>query len=108
VIKNLGQMMKKAKEMQTKMAEAQARVAAIEATGVSGGGLVEVTLSGKNEMRRLSVDPSLASEEPAVLEDLIVAAHNDARIKIDALVQEEMAKVTGGLELPPGFEMPSF
>ena len=108
MITNLGQMMKKAKEMQTKMAEAQEKVAAIEATGVSGGGLVEVTLSGKNEMRRLSVDPSLASEEPAVLEDLIVAAHNDARIKIDALVREEMGKVTGGLELPPGFEMPSF
>jgi DNA-binding YbaB/EbfC family protein len=108
VIKNLGQMMKKAKEMQDKMAEAQERVGQIEATGASGGGMVEITLSGKNEMRRLHIDPSLFSEDQAVVEDLIVAAHNDARTKIEGLVQEEMAKVTGGLGLPPGFEMPSF
>jgi hypothetical protein len=108
VIKNLGQMMKKAKEMQDEMAEAQERVAQIEATGVSGGGMVEITLSGKNEMRRLAIDPSLFSEDQAVVEDLIVAAHNDARSKVESMVQEEMTKVTGGLGLPPGFEMPSF
>ena len=108
MIKNLGQMMKKAKEMQDKMAEAQERVAQIQATGVSGGGMVEITLSGKNEMRRLAIDPSLFSEDQAVVEDLIVAAHNDARSKVESMVQEEMAKVTGGLGLPPGFEMPSF
>ena len=105
MIKNLGQMMKQAKEMQTKMAEAQRRVARIEAAGVSGGGLVEVTLSGKGEMRKLRIDPSLfADEERGVMEDLILAAHNDARVKVETLVQEEMGKVTG---LPPGFEMPS-
>jgi DNA-binding YbaB/EbfC family protein len=108
VIKNLGQMMQKAKEVQDKMAEAQERVGEIEATGSSGGGAVEVILSGKNEMRRLRVDPSLFSEDQAVVEDLIVAAHNDARTKVEGLVQEEMSKVTGGLGLPPGFEMPSF
>ena len=108
MIKNLGQMMQKAKEVQDKMAEAQERVGEIEATGSSGGGTVEVILSGKNEMRRLRVDPSLFSEDQAVVEDLIVAAHNDARTKVEGLVQEEMSKVTGGVGLPPGFEMPSF
>ena len=108
MIKNLGQMMKKAKEMQDEMAEAQERVAQIEATGVSGGGMVEITLSGKNEMRRLAIDPSLFSEDQAVVEDLIVAAHNDAWSKVESMVQEEMAEVTGGLGLGPGFEMPSF
>ena len=107
MIKNLGQMMKQAKEMQTKMAEAQERMAEAEASGLSGGGLVEATLSGRGEMRRVRIDPSLfESEEREVLEDLILAAHNDARLKVDALVKEEMSKVTGGIALPPGFELP--
>ena len=107
MIKNLGQMMKQAKEMQSKMAEARQKVAEIEATGVSGGGLVEVTLSGKGDMRKVRVDPSLmVGEDREMLEDLILAAHNDARAKVEALVQEEMSKVTGGIKLPPGFELP--
>ena len=107
-MRNVGQMMKQAKEMQARMAEAQERIAAAEATGTSGGGLVEVTLSGKGDMRKLRVDPSLLKEEEReILEDLIVAAHAEARVKVEALVQEEMAQVTGGLALPPGFGFPA-
>lgn len=106
-MKNIGEMMKQAKEMQSRMAEAQERIGAAEATGAAGGGLVEVTLSGKGELRRVRIDPSLAAlDEREILEDLIVAAHNDARARVDVLVQEEMSKVTGGLGLPGGFNIP--
>ena len=70
-----------------------------------GGGMVTVRLNGKSEMRGVSIDPSLA-DDVEVLEDLIVAAYNDAKVKVEARVQEEMSKLTGGLELPPGFKMP--
>jgi DNA-binding YbaB/EbfC family protein len=107
MIKNLGQIMRQAKEMQSKVSEAQQKVAEIEAVGVSGGGMVEITLSGKGDMRKVRVDPSLmVGEDREMLEDLILAAHNDARSKAEGLVQEEMSKVTGGLKLPPGFELP--
>ena len=107
-MRNVGQMLKQAKEMQSRMAEAQERIAAAEATGVSGGGLVEVTLSGKGDLRKVRVDPSLMKEdEREILEDLIVAAHAEARAKVEALVQEEMSQVTGGLALPPGFGFPA-
>ncbi len=106
-MKNIGDMMKQAKEMQSRMTEAQERIGATEATGVSGGGLVKVTVSGKGEMHGVSIDPSLvAPDEREILEDLIVAAHNDARAKVEALVQEEMSKVTGGMGLPTGFSIP--
>ncbi|MFQ5845451.1 MAG: YbaB/EbfC family nucleoid-associated protein [Planctomycetota bacterium] len=102
-MKNLGQMLKQAQEMQAKMQEMQKRLEAEEITGSSGGGMVEVTLSGKGEARRIKIDPSLADPaEREVLEDLIVAAFNDAKAKLDAHVSEEMAKVAGGLSLPPG------
>ena len=104
---NLGQMMKKAQEMQAKMAEIQEKLSAIEITGASGGGMVEVTLNGKGEMRRLKIDPSLIdSDEIEVLEDLVVAGFNDAKAKVEALVAEEMAKLTGGLQLPGGLKLP--
>jgi DNA-binding YbaB/EbfC family protein len=106
-MKNLGEMMKQAQRMQAQMAEAQARIETIQVTGTSGGGMVEVTLTGKGDMLRVSVDPSLLSaDEKEVLEDLVVAAHADARSKAEALVQEEMGKVTGGLKLPPGLKLP--
>lgn len=106
-MKNLGQLMKQAQEMQAKMAEMQESLAEIEVSGGSGGGMVQVTLNGKSEMRSVKIDPSLAGpDEVEVLEDLIVAAFNDAKAKVEARVQEEMAKLTGGLELPPGFKMP--
>jgi DNA-binding YbaB/EbfC family protein len=104
-MKNLGQLMKQAQEMQTKMAEMQETLGDIEVSGSAGGGMVTVRLNGKSEMRGVKIDPSLA-DDVEVLEDLIVAAYNDAKVKVEARVQEEMSKLTGGLELPPGFKMP--
>jgi hypothetical protein len=106
-MKNLGALMKQAQDMQEKMGEMQERLAGIEVDGSSGAGLVQVTLSGKSEMRGIKVDPSLMKpDEAEVLEDLIVAATNDARARLETRMQDEMSKVTGGLQLPPGFKMP--
>ena len=100
-------MMTKAKELQSKMQQAQEELGALEVSGTAGGGLVEVTLNGKGQMRRLRIDPSLMKPgESELLEDLVVAAHADARTKVDARTQEKMAAVTGGLGLPPGFKLP--
>jgi hypothetical protein len=106
-MKNLSQMLKQAQEMQSKMAEMQTALAEIEVTGQSGGGFVTVTVSGKGDLKRVKIDPKLADPaEVEVLEDLIVAAAKDAKSKADAQVQEQMAKLTGGLQLPPGFKLP--
>jgi DNA-binding YbaB/EbfC family protein len=106
-MKNIGQMMKQAQQMQAKMAELQARLGEMEVGGQSGGGMVQATLSGKGELRRIKIDPSLAkADEIKVLEDLVVAAVNDARQRADAMVAEEMGKLTGGLQLPPGMKLP--
>ena len=106
-MKNLGQLMKQAQEMQEKMAEMQESLVAIEIEGVAGAGLVTVVLNGKGEMRRLKVDPSLVKPEDAeILEDLIVAAHNDAKSKIEMRVQDETQKLMGGLPLPSGMKFP--
>jgi nucleoid-associated protein EbfC len=106
-MKNLGQMMKKAQEMQSKMGEMQERMDNVEVMGVSGAGMVSVTLSGKGEMRKIEIDPALLKKEEAeVLEDLIVAAHNDAKSRVEAQVQSEMSELTGGMELPAGFKLP--
>jgi nucleoid-associated protein EbfC len=106
-MKNLGQMMKQAQEMQARMAELQNRLAEIEMTGASGGGLVQVTLSGKGEMKKVRIDKSLMlPEETEVLEDLILAASNDAKARVEAHVAGEMSKLTGGLQLPPGLKLP--
>ncbi len=106
-MKNLGNLMKQAQQMQAKMAEMQERLATIEVTGASGGGLVQATLTGKGELRRIKIDPSLVDpKEVEVLEDLVVAAVNDARAKADASSAEEMKKLTGGLNLPAGMKLP--
>lgn len=106
-MKNLGQLMKQAQEMQAKVQEMQERLSGIEVAGVSGGGMVEVVLTGKGEARRVSIDKALANPaEVEVLEDLLVAAINDARAKADARSAEEMQKLTGGISLPPGFKLP--
>ena len=105
-MKGLGGLMRSAQEMQSRLAEAQQRIAALEATGVAGGGLVEVTLNGRGDMRKTRIDPTLLTGERAILEDLIVAAHNDAKAKLADQVQAEMSQVTGGLPLPPGFTLP--
>ncbi len=106
-MKNLGQMLRQAQELQAKMAEMQAKLEQEQISGQSGGGLVRVTLNGKGEMRGLEVDPSLLSpSEREVLEDLVMAAHNDAKAKLEAFTAEEMGKLTGGLQLPPGMNLP--
>lgn len=106
-MKNLGQMMKQAQQMQTKMTEMQERLAEAEIEGAAGGGLVKVTLNGKGEMRALKIDPSLVDPgEVEVMEDLILAAFNDAKAKVEAHMADEMGKITGGLNLPPGFKLP--
>jgi DNA-binding YbaB/EbfC family protein len=106
-MKNLGNMMKQAQQMQAKMAEMQEALDKVEISGASGGGLVKVTLTGKGEMRKVTIDPTLVDkDEIEVLEDLITAAHNDAKAKVEAHAAEEMSKVTGGLQLPPGMKLP--
>ena len=106
-MKNLGNLMKQAQEMQTKMQEMQDRLADVEISGESGAGMVKVTLNGNREMRGIKIDPSLFNSEDAeVVEDLIVAAFNDAKAKAEQHMQEQMAEVTGGLNLPPGMKLP--
>ena len=106
-MKNLGQMMKQAQELQTRMAEMQAKLDQIEITGAAGGGMVQVTVNGKKEMKGVKIDKSLVDPaEVEVLEDLIIAAFNDAAGKIEARVADEMGKLTGGLKLPPGMKLP--
>jgi nucleoid-associated protein EbfC len=106
-MKDLMGLMGKAKEMQAKFQAMQEEIASLEATGQSGGGLVSVTLSGKFEMRRMAVDPSLMKEgEGEILEDLIVAAHNDARAKVEQAMQEKTQALTADLPLPPGLKLP--
>ena len=106
-MKNLGQLMKQAQEMQEKMAEMQDSLVAIEIEGVAGAGLVTIVLNGKGAMQRLKIDPSLVkSEDAEILEDLIIAAHNDAKSKIEMRLQEETQKLMGGLPLPPGMKFP--
>ncbi|MCP1336890.1 YbaB/EbfC family nucleoid-associated protein [Hyphomicrobiales bacterium FT118] len=100
-------LMKQAQEMQEKMQAAQERLAGIEVEGSAGAGLVTVVATAKGEVRRVSIDPSLmTADDREVLEDLVVAAVNDARAKAEVRAQEEMQQVTAGLPLPPGFKLP--
>ena len=106
-MKNLGQMMKQVQDMQARMAEMQDKLAELEIEGSAGGGLVKATLTGKGVLRGLKIDPSLVNPaETDVLEDLIVAAVNDAKTKVDAEASARMGALTGGLGLPPGFKLP--
>ena len=106
-MKNLSTLMKQAQEMQEKMAGMQESLAAIEIEGVAGAGLVKLLLNGKGEMRGLKLDLSLINpSDVEILEDLIVAAHNDAKVKIESKVQEETQKLMGGLPLPPNMKLP--
>ena len=106
-MKNLGQMMKQAQEMQAKMQVKQEKLADIEISGSSGGDLVLVSLNGKCELLRLKIDPSLFNaQESEVIEDLIVAAFADGKKKLEGILSEEMSKFTGGLNLPPGMNFP--
>ncbi len=106
-MKNLGNLLKQAQDMQVRMQELQDQLARAEVTGTSGAGMIQVTLSGKGEARSIKIDPSLIDpNEAEVLEDLLLAAFNDARGKVEAHAAEEMSKLTGGLQLPPGIKLP--
>ncbi len=106
-MKNLGQMMQQAQQMQAKMTEMQEKLGGLEIIGISGGGMVSVTLNGKKELTAIKVDPALADgEEVEVLEDLIKAAFGDAHAKVEAEVARRMSELTGGLQLPPGMTLP--
>lgn len=106
-MKNLASMMKQAQAMQEKMARLQEEMAAREIEGQAGGGMVKVILNGKNELRRVLIDPSLIeAKDKDMIEDLIVAAHHDARVKVEAAMADEMQSMMGGLGLPPGFKLP--
>ncbi|MBT5187511.1 MAG: YbaB/EbfC family nucleoid-associated protein [Kordiimonadaceae bacterium] len=106
-MKNLGKMMKQAQEMQSKMAQMQEELQKSEHLGTSGGGLVSLTLNGKFEMRDLKIDPSIFnSDDTDMVQDLIVAAFNDAKRKVDAFNKSEMSKLTGGIDLPEGMNLP--
>ena len=99
--------MKKAQEMQKKMQEIQESLANLEVEGTAGGGLVKIIMNCKNEVKKIELDPSIIKEEEKqMMEDLIVAALNDAKTKDEEKSKEEMAKLTGDLGLPPGMKMP--
>jgi hypothetical protein len=106
-MKDILGLMGKVKEMQSKMQEMQEGLSSLEITGQAGGGLVKVTLTGKGDMKGISVDPSLMkAEEAEILEDLIVAAHGDAKAKVEATVAERTRELTAGLPIPPGMKLP--
>ena len=95
-----------AKKMQEKMKETQEALKKIEVEGVSGGNAVKVIMNGDGELKKITFEESLYKESKEILEDLIVAAINDARIKLKKKTSEEISKVTGGIDLPPGFKIP--
>ncbi|MBO6553388.1 MAG: YbaB/EbfC family nucleoid-associated protein [Roseitalea sp.] len=100
-------LMSKAKEMQEKMQAMQAEMEEMTADGTAGGGMVTVTLTGKGAMKALKIDPSMFSEDDVeILEDLIIAAHSDAKAKIEQIVAEKTQEMTAGLPLPPGMKLP--
>ena len=104
---NFNDMMKKAQEMQKKMQEMQDSLSNLEVEGTSGGGMVKIIMNCKNEVKKINIDPSIIKQdEKAMMEDLIVAALNDAKSKAEEKSKEEMSKLTGGLGLPPGMKMP--
>ena len=106
-MKNLAGLMKQASQMQSKMAEMQAKLEGMEIEGESGAGMVHVTLSGKGDLKRVHLDPKLLDPaEAEMLEDLLVAAHADARRKLEAETAAEMERVTGGMQLPGGLKLP--
>ena len=107
-MKNMGNIMKQVQQLQARAEEVQAKLAATEIMGTAGGGAVQVTLNGKGEMRRVKIDPAALSGpgDLEIVEDLIVAAFNDAKAKVEAHASAEMGKLTDGLPLPPGFKLP--
>ena len=103
---NIGQLMKQAQMMQENMRRMQESLGTLEVEGQSGAGMVKVMMTGKHEVKRVAIDPSLVGDEREMLEDLVTAAFNDAARKVEAAISEKMAGVTAGLGLPAGFKLP--
>ncbi|WP_369602122.1 YbaB/EbfC family nucleoid-associated protein [Hahella sp. SMD15-11] len=106
MFENMGELMKQAQKIQEQMKEAQEKIASLEVTGEAGAGLVRVTMDGRHDVKKVSIDPSLMSEEREILEDLIAAAVNDAVRRVEKTQKEKMAELTQGIGFPPGFKMP--
>ena len=102
----IGNLMKQAQKMQADMQKAQEEMATIEVTGQAGGGLVSVVMTGRHDVKRVSIDDSLLKEDKEMLEDLLAAAVNDAVRQVESNTQEKMAGLTSGMGLPGGFKMP--
>ncbi len=102
----LGSLMQQAQRMQENLKRAQEDLAAVEVSGQAGGGMVSVSINGRHEVLRVKIDPSLAGGDLEMLEDLIVAACNDANNRIAEVSQQRMSEVAGGMSLPPGFKLP--
>jgi DNA-binding YbaB/EbfC family protein len=102
----IGNLMKQAQQMQENMQKLQAKIAEMEVEGESGAGLVKVVMTGKHDVKRVTIDPSLLADDKDMLEDLVAAAFNDAVRKVESITQEKMSAATAGLPLPPGFKLP--
>ena len=102
----IGQLMKQAKQMQAEMKKAQEEMASITVTGESGGGMVKVTMTCQQQVKGLEIDDSLVGDDKEMLEDLIIAAFNDAQRKVETTTKERFAGMAGGLNLPPGMNLP--
>ena len=105
-MKDFSDLITQAKKMQEKMKETQEVLKKIEVEGISGGNAVKVTMNGDGELKKIYFDDSILKESKEMIEDLIVAAHNDAKSKVKKKTSEEISKVTGGVTLPPGFKLP--
>lgn len=106
-MRDLMSLMKSAGELQEKMSTLQEELKGAEASGTSGGGLVTVTVNGKGDIRSLDIDASLIADgDKGIIEDLVIAAHADAKAKIEAIMQERMSELTAGLPIPPGMKLP--
>ena len=102
----MGNLMKQAQQMQEKMKKAQDEIAKLEVIGESGAGLVKVTMTGSHSVRRVEIDPTLFEDDKDMVEDLVSAAFNDAVRRVEEQNKEKMAAATGGMQLPPGMQMP--
>jgi nucleoid-associated protein EbfC len=102
----IGQLMQQAQKMQADMKKAQEEMGQLSVTGESGGGMVRITMNGRHEVKALEIDDSLVGDDKEMLEDLLVAAFNDAQRKVEQTIQEKFAGLAGGLNLPPGMKLP--
>jgi nucleoid-associated protein EbfC len=103
---DIGSLMKQAQKMQAQMQKAQEELAGLEVTGEAGGGLVQLRMTCKHEVRKLTIDPSLVGDDREMLEDVLIAALNDALRKVERTVQDKLGGMTAGLGLPPGLKLP--